>query len=214
MIKNILALTMVAGSCFAGDFLKENVVKLGPTDFYVNMWTDDSVGQTIKTMGLTNLHALYIDSHGGAGAGGFGYTIFPHESRTKKFLRYSIGDVAKILGNDATNIHNFYLGACNVEGNFVPSFIFKHFPNVTNITYVKNAKAFNATFIPAIICTNNSSKITKNEDGESMKPLISELYVKGKKKPYLTKIAGRETLHPTYQPVMGDFRNLLVAKQK
>jgi len=209
-MKLILAfiLGLVATASAKTNYLKSHLIQFGPSDYYIDFWQDQMVLNDIKLLGFTNLHTLYVDAHGGYN--GICYVITPHKSRYGKwkYPAYSVESMAKAVGSGATNIHNFYLGACNKDGKFNPQHVLHYFPNVTNIVYNPYGIVCYETFLQSITTESHSVSYKVKCDGVICRPLVSNLYLPGQKKPYLTKVAGRENLYPNFKLVYGNLRDL------
>ena len=90
------------------------------------MWAGQKIRQKISAGGLTNNHALFVNSHGKRIATRTGprYAFYPHESFVKDggpTPYFSAADLARIVGPAHTHkIHNILIAGCNAEGSFKP----------------------------------------------------------------------------------------------
>ncbi len=194
----------------------------GESNHYLDMWNPGGVRTLTKYHGLTNNHALFVDSHGKAAYGWHGarYGFYPHKSVLRpgeQMPGYSAQDLATVLGPEhAASIHNIVLAGCNEEGRLRSAEFRRHFANATNITFMLPGKlAYKPMFYQAI--TEPSSEIRplygkvmfstadrtessiSNTPGEGTEPLgffVANLFLPGATKPYRTQPAGRELLDP------------------
>ncbi len=212
---------------FGGDleFLRQHQVGPqleGESNYFIDLWNPGSLTALARVNGLTNNHALFVDSHGRAGFSWHGgrYGMYPHQTLLEPGQlapAFSAKDLATVLGPDsAAGIHNIVLAGCNEEGRIRSQEFRRYFSNATNITYMMPGKlAFKPMFFQAI--TVPSSEIrqlhgkirtissTRTESTISTvasagtEPLgiyVADLYLPGAKKPYRTQKAGRELLEP------------------
>lgn len=193
MLKHIALLLLVPQMLMAAnkaDLLKSRTQAFGPSDYYIDLWGSDDTLNAIKENGLTNKHALYVDSHG---IDSFSYFVIrPDDSilngKTAPWFR--VKDIAKVLGTNTTNIHNVYFAACNVGGAFDSLEVKKFFPNATNIVHVpRRWKGNDEFFVQAI------TGFPKDIPNGNCRPLWAELYLPNSSKPYRTVIANRSLLN-------------------
>jgi len=86
--------------------------------------------------GLTNNHALFINSHGKGvkTRHGVRYVFYPHEDVGAR--EFFIEDIAAAVGADnVPKIHNLIISACNTDSSFSAKEVRKCFPNATNIIH-------------------------------------------------------------------------------
>ena len=200
----------------------------GGSNHYFDLWRAGALPVLARIHGLTNNHALFVDSHGKAGCSprgsGSGYGFYPNEAVLEpgqKVSYFAAGDFAAVLGPaNAAQIHNIVLAGCNEEGRFRSSEFRRHFINATNITYMSPGElSFKPMFYQAITLPSDEIKplygrLRRREGGAETEILhapvpgaqplgsyISELYLPGASKPFRTQKAGRELLDPAARPV-------------
>ena len=222
-----LAMPRAAAGCegeLGGDlaFLREYCTKpesAQETNYYIDLWEGQHLQSIASLNGLTNNHALFINSHGKRSDSGQ-YVLYPHQSLLSKSAAppsYSPADLARVLGDSAvSNIHNIVLSACNAEGALSTKEILKAFPNATNVIHSAAGElGYQAMFLQALV--NHSSKVKpvyewaeRNERGEleyltgpapyrnskRFAPYVAELFTPGSTKPFAVQRAGRELLEP------------------
>ena len=193
----------------------------GESNHYIDLWTPGALPALARVNGLTNNHALFVDSHGKGGCGpGSGFGFFPKQSLVPAGTRtpyYSARDLAATLGAEAANsIHNVVLAGCNEEGRFDSREVRRYFPNATNVTHmVAGQLAYKPMYYQAIVHRVEDIRPlfglnTRTRDGRietqivnepmpGAKPLgnyVADLYLPGGRAPYRTRPAGRELLEP------------------
>ena len=193
----------------------------GENNYYIDLWTPGALPALARVNGLTNNHALFVDSHGKGGCSpGNGYGFFPKQSLVPAGTRtpyYSVRDLAAILGAEAVqSIHNIVLAGCNEEGRFDSREVRRYFPNATNITHMAAGQlAYKPMYYQAIVHRVEDIRPlyglnTRTRDGRietqivnepmpGAKPLgnyLADLYLPGGRAPYRTRPAGRELLEP------------------
>ena len=205
------------------DFLRRHHTAPGvaESNHYIDLWTPGALPALARVNGLTNNHALFVDSHGKAGCGsGNGYGFYPQEKLVPAGMRtpyYSPRDLAVILGPGAVqSIHNIVLAGCNEEGRFSSREIRRYFPNATNITHmVAGQLGYKPMYYQAIVHrvedirplygmntrTRDGRVETEiiNEPASGAKPLgnyVADLYLPGGRSPFRTRPAGRDLLEP------------------
>lgn len=194
----------------------------GESNHYIDMWAGQKIREKITAGGLTNNHALFVNSHGKRilTEAGPCYAIYPYESLVpcgEEIPYYSPADLARIVGPvHAPKIHNILIAGCNAEGSFKPAEFRKYFVNATNVTYVVGGElGYQPMFLQAAL--SHSSNIRPlyetsrtNDLGEleyhlgktpapkatRLSPYIAALFRRGAVKPFKTQIAGREILQP------------------
>ena len=224
----VLALSEAAGAergQYGGNlnFLRKHhtAPAAGESNHYIDLWTPGALPVLARVNGLTNNHALFVDSHGQGGcAPGNGYGFFPQQSLVPAGTRtpyYSISDLAATLGTAAAqSIHNVVLAGCNEEGRFDSREVRRYFPNATNVTYmVAGQLAYKPMYYQAIVYRvedirplyglNTRTRAGRvetqivNEPTPGAKPLGSyaaDLYLPGGRAPFRTRPAGRDLLEP------------------
>ena len=196
----------------------------GESNHYFDLWDETSTLPVLaRVNGLTNNHALIIDSHGKAGLSrhGSGYGLYPGErlvppgSQTPYF---SPRDFAAVLGPQiAASIHNIVIAGCNLEGRLRSAEFREAFPNATNVTYMTPGElAFKPMFYQAIVEPSAEVRTLYGRplpqstpgryecrvqraptlDAHPLGVYIADLYLPGAPKPYRTVRAGRELLAP------------------
>lgn len=187
----------------------------------IDLWSPGELSVLARANGLTNNHALFIDSHGRSGFRwhGRGYALYPRATLLQDNERtpyFSARDVALVLGQEAAAaIHNIVIAGCNEEGRFRSSEWRRHFANATNITYMTPGKlSFKPMFYQAIVTRSTDLKpfygklrrvgeridcdieSTPLPSTEELGAYVADLYLPGQHKPYRTQRAGRELLEP------------------
>lgn len=191
----------------------------GESNHYIDLWSSGGLIALVRRHGLTNNHALFVDSHGRAGFAWHGgrYGIYPHRSLLadgQATPAYSAKDLAAVLGEAAPKIHNIVLTGCNADGRLRSQEFRKYFVNATNITHMAAGElAFKPMFVQAIsrpsaeiqtlhgrIHNVSASRTEAAISGAALpgsSPLgayVADLYLPGAKMPYRTQRAGRELL--------------------
>src|ERR1043166_3818758 len=91
----------------------------GESNHFIDLWSPGGLSVLARVNGLTNNHALFVDSHGRAGCSsrGSGYGFYPHQALLapgQKAPCFSPGDLATVLGPEsAATIHNIILAGCD-----------------------------------------------------------------------------------------------------
>jgi hypothetical protein len=194
----------------------------GESNHYIDLWSPGDLASFARANGLTNNHALFIDSHskGGCSFRSSGFGIYPRATLVEPGSRapyYSVRDLATVIGpENAATIHNVLLAGCNRDGRFRSAEIRQHFVNATNITYMEPGElAFKPMFHQALVLPSDEIKplygeprrvsATRvecdivNEPRRGTRQLgayVADLYLPGARKPFLTRKAGRELLAP------------------
>ena len=206
----------------------------GESNHYLDMWTPGALPALARTQGLTNNHALFVDSHGRPGFlwHGNGYGFYPKSSLVPQGMEvpnYSAQDLARVLGPEsAARIHNIVLAGCNEDGRLRSREFRRHFVNATNITYMTPGKlAFKPMFYQAITTpspeirplygklrktssnrTESSISVSPSAGAETLGAYIADLYLPGARKPFRTQPAGRELLEPVRPELTVSAQNL------
>jgi hypothetical protein len=198
------------------------------SNYYVDMWAGRNMEQIVRMNGLTNNHALFVNSHGtgGQGASGNRFAFYPHSDilhENRKTHFYSVRDLATVLGpQKAAAIQNIYIAACDLEKCFSATEIKRFFPNVTSVVHTPTGKAgYQAMFYESIV--NPSREIqplyeikVHARSGEigfevgtdatpgarKLHPYVADLFLPAGKRPYRTQVAGRELLAGNSQDVI------------
>jgi hypothetical protein len=211
---------------FGGDLGFLRRFHVGPqspseSNHYIDLWSPGALPALARFNGLTNNHALFVDSHGSAGFRwhGRGYGLYPRETLLQpgeEISGFSPADFASVLGGDnAAAIHNIVIAGCNEEGRFRSQEWRRHFVNATNITYMTPGRlAYKPMFYQAIVTPSSEIKplfgrenrgsersvcVIERDCSPGSKPLgayVADLYLPGARKPYRTQRAGRELLEP------------------
>ncbi len=198
----------------------------GESNHYIDLWTPGSLSVLARINGLTNNHALFVDSHGKGGCSqrGSGYGFYPNEAlleRGQKTPYFSARDLAAVLGREeADQVHNIVLAGCNEERRFRSEEFRRYFVNATNITYMTPGElAFKPMFYQAIVLRSCEikplyGKARRTTHGlvecqladrpaggaKALGVFIADLYLPGAWKPYRTQRAGWELLDPLASP--------------
>ena len=162
--------------------------------------------------GLTNNHALFINSHGKGikTKHGVRYVFYPHEE--VGMGEFFIEDIVAAVGADNVGgIHNLVISACNTDSSFNAKEVRKYFPNATNIIHSAAGQAGYQEMIFQVLLAESSqietlyqSRAADDDDFEisnrpvpgckKMSPYIATLFRPGKVEPYREQKAGRELL--------------------
>jgi hypothetical protein len=194
----------------------------GESNHYIDIWDGRKIRQRITAAGLTNNHALFVNSHGKRIPTSTGprYAFYPHESLVptgQKMPYFSPADLALIVGSaQAAKIHNILIAGCNAEGSFRPAELRKYFINATNVTYMIGGElGYQPMFLQAVLSHSSDVRALyetsrTNELGEveyrlrntpapkatRLSPYVAALFRPRDTKPFSTRIAGREILQP------------------
>jgi hypothetical protein len=216
-----LCLFVLAGffSAFGGESEKCKLLKahlVGPTvkgesNFYLDLWQPPKMRIIAPGSGLTNNHALFINSHGKGvkTKSGMRYVFYPHDAIAVG--RFFIEDIAAAIGAEsATNIHNIVISGCNTDSSFNPKEIRKHFLNATNIIHSAPGEAGYQEMLFQLLLSDSDQietlyqsraddddfQITNRpvRGSRKMSPYIATLFRPGKPESYRTQKAGRELL--------------------
>ena len=195
-------------------------IQPGENNHLFDMWAGPKLSLYTRGAGLTNNHALIINSHGVAAVSGHRrrHALCPHESLTATDASaplYSPKDFARFLGPAVSDqIHNIVLSACDAQALFEPGIWRAAFANVTNIIHVPAGEAgYQPMFLQVLF--SHSTEIeplfevkrkmrlgTRAYDiqreaarrSKRLPPYIADLYRPGGREPYRKQIAGRELL--------------------
>ena len=200
----------------------------GEGNYILDLWAEQSLRQFIVSCGLTNNHALFINSHGKSMATqqGTRYACYAHPSilaPNEKAAPYSVADIALLIGpRDAAQIHNVLVSSCNSEGAFSTKEVRKYFCNATNIIHMPAGELGYQSMFRQILTTPSCNikavyeTVSRNSSGKleyfvandpspkatRLSPYIAELFEPGKAMPFKTQIAGREILAPENPSLM------------
>ena len=183
----------------------------GESNFYLDLWQPPKMRIIAPASGLTNNHALFINSHGKGvkTKSGIRHVFYPHEDIGKGEFR--IEDIAAAIGADnIPSIHNVVISACDTDSSFDAKEIRKAFPNATNIIHSAAGQAGYQEMLFQLLLAE-SAQIetlyqTRAGDDEfeitnrpvrgckKMAPYVASLFRPGQTQPYRTQKAGRELL--------------------
>ena len=216
MIAVLVLLVGIAFSAFGTD-LKQHL--LGPqvkgeSNFYLDLWEPPKMRVIAPGSGLTNNHALFINSHGKGvkTKGGIRYVFYPHEAIGKG--EFSIEDIAAAVGaENVRKIHNLVISGCNTDSSFNAREIRKAFPNATNIIHSAPGQAGYQEMLFQLLLVDSPQIETlyqsRTGDDEfemhnrpvrgatKMAPYMASLFRPGQSEPYRKQKAGRELLTRT-----------------
>lgn len=199
----------------------------GESNHYIDMWTGQKTRNLALASGLTNNHALIINSHGKGLFHGLGnhHAYYPHHDLLKPNQNvpyFSAQDLARVLGPDnAGQIHNIVIAGCDRDKSFSPKELRKYFVNATNITHTMAGELGYQTMFLQTLLTDSANieplyeSARKNSQGEveyhleksparnavKLSPYVADLFRPGETKPFRTQVAGRELLEPTPEPL-------------
>jgi len=183
----------------------------GESNFYLDLWQPAKMRMLAPSSGLTNNHALFINSHGKGVKTKHRqrFVFYPHEDiSTGQFF---IEDIAAALGRDnVSKIHNLIIGACDTDSTFSVAEVRKYFPNATNIIHSARGEAGYQEMLFQMLVAESSQVETlyqaRAPEGDfdftnhpvagakKMSPYVASLFLPGQRKPYRTQKAGRELL--------------------
>jgi hypothetical protein len=195
----------------------------GESNHYFDLWNGTTLPVLAKTHGLTNNRTLFIDSHGCGDKvlSRNRYAYYPHRTllaQNQTLPYYSARDLALVLGQSVSEIHNIFVGGCNTEGNFDPLELRKYFTNATNIVHAAEGQdSFRSMFFAAIVNPSSANRPLyaipgKTRDGHpafhlqekwtataiKADPYVACLFRQGEAQPFRIQVAGRELLEPLY----------------
>ena len=198
----------------------------GESNHFIDLWSGLKIRDFARECGLTNNHALIVNSHGRAVGALLGsrYRFYPHNALLQprqKRPYFSAADLARFLGPaSAARIHNIVIGACNEEGAFSSRELRRHFVNATNITHMaEGERGYQPMFLQAIAgCSSQIEPLYErpvrtagrpleyqigNEPmpgATRLSPYVADLFLPGAQEPFQTRIAGREILESPNSP--------------
>ena len=183
----------------------------GESNFYLDLWQPPKMRVIAPGSGLTNNHALFINSHGKAikTKSARRFAFYPHADIGAG--DFFIEDVAAALGNESVlKIHNIVIAACDSDSAFDPMEVRKVFPNATNIIHSARGQAGYQEMLFQMLLADSAGietlYQTRLPDGDfdisnqpvpgakKMSPYVATLFRPGKLAPYRTQKAGRELL--------------------
>jgi hypothetical protein len=196
----------------------------GESNHYIDLWAGRNIRTLAIAAGLTNNHALFVNSHGKSVLTGRGirFAFYPHErllGPDEKAPHFSSGDLARILGSaNAGTIHNILIAGCDSDGAFRSDELRRHFVHATNITHVASgALGYQEMFLQAFVAHSANIKPvyeTTSTDAaghwvyhlgncplphaKKLSPYVSDLFRPGEKEPFRRQVAGREILVPPH----------------
>lgn len=185
----------------------------GESNYYLDLWEPPKMRVIAPGSGLTNNHALFINSHGKGvkTKSGIRYAFQPHELVGPG--EFFIEDIAALFTpKDRSKIHNIVISACNTDATFDPKEIRKHFPNATNIIHSAPGQAGYQEMLFQLLLSDSSQIETlyqsrgPDDDFEmtnhpvpgckKLAPYVATLFRPGNLRPHRTQKAGRELLTP------------------
>jgi hypothetical protein len=195
------------------DLLKRHFI--GPTvkgesNYYLDLWEPPKMRVIAPASGLTNNHALFINSHGKGvkTKGGIRYVFYPHAQVGKG--EFFIEDIAAVVGaENVLKIHNLVISGCNTDSSFNVKEVRKHFPNATNIIHSASGEPGYQEMIFQMLLADSSQietlyqrpgdddfEITNRpvHGARKMSPYVATIFGPGKQEPFRTQKAGRELL--------------------
>lgn len=183
----------------------------GESNYYLDLWEPPKMRVIAPGGGLTNNHALFINSHGKGikTKDGIRYAFYPHEAVGKGHC--FIEDIAALIGPDnIPNIHNVVISGCNTDSSFSAKDVRKHFPNATNIIHSAPGQAGYQEMLFQVLLSDSSQIETLyqsragDDDFEitnhpvpgckKLSPYVATLFRPGQPEPYRKQKAGRELL--------------------
>lgn len=206
-----VGLLEASGACVE---LKQHLVApsvKGESNFYLDLWQPPKMRVIAPGSGLTNNHALFINSHGKGiqTKSGRRFVFYPHADVGQG--EFSIADIAVAVGaENVARIHNVVISACDTDSAFDAKEVRKHFPNATNIIHSARGQAGYQEMLFQMLLADSSEVETlyqtrlpdgdfdiTNEPvagGKRMSPYVASLFRPDKVEPYRTQKAGRELL--------------------
>ena len=192
----------------------------GESNFYFDLWEPGSLSAFARIHGLTNNHALLIDSHGADRRSWKGRQFVFRPGRAMGLVppppMYSIRDVARVLGRSASEVHNIVIAGCNEAGALDSAAFRSYFVNATNVIYMAaGQRSYKPQFYQML--TQHSEdleplyeRVISGEGGhvhseilrapaEGAKRLgwfIADSFRPAETKPFRRQRAGRELLEP------------------
>jgi len=185
----------------------------GESNYYLDLWEPPKMRVIAPGGGLTNNHALFINSHGKGvkSKKGTRYAFYPHELVGGG--EFFIEDIAALVGaRQVFKIHNVVISGCDLDSSFNAKEIRKYFPNATNIIHSAAGEAGYQEMLFQLLLSESSQIETlyqiRDSDGEfditnhpvpgckRLAPYVATLFRPGKSGSYRTQKAGRELLTP------------------
>jgi hypothetical protein len=193
----------------------------GESNFFLDLWEPGNLASFARLQGLTNNHALMIDSHSTEHLSWKGrqFVFRPGTAAMTAGAPaslYSIRDVARILGPSATEIHNIVIAGCNEAGVLDPAVFRRYFVNATNVTYMAaGQRSYKPQFYQMLtqhsedqeqlyerVISREGQRVCSEicrSPVEGSRPLgwyVADLFRPGEVKPFQRQRAGRELLDP------------------
>lgn len=195
----------------------------GESNHFLDLWPGPKTADLARGCGLTNNHALIVNSHGRSVSTlrGARYRYYPHDALLapgQKVPYFSAADLARVVGiENIPNIHNILIAGCNEGGGFSAKELRKWFVNATNITHMaEGERGYQPMFFQALTLASaeieplyETSASTAGGKAEfqigrdpvrgaiRFSPYVAELFLPGAKTPFHTGVAGRELLDPS-----------------
>lgn len=189
-----------------------------------DMWEGGKLAMYVRHAGLTNNHALIINSHSRSVFSRWRnrQALYPHDSLVPEGEcepLFSPRDLAHFLGpKRSAAIHNIVVGGCNLWGEFDNEAWRRHFITATNIVHVSEGDPgyqpmlMQLFFLPssqiepvyerASYARDGSieyyleSQASGPKGGLRMEPYVADLFEPGSAEPYRRQVAGRELFLP------------------
>lgn len=193
----------------------------GQSNHYLDLWPGQTLRSLLEAAGLTNNQALFINAHGQAVGQGptRQFVIYPDASLLRAgepVPRYTLREIAELLGPAAASIHNLVVSACNLEGALCSREFRRYFVNATNITYCPAGQVgYQAMFHQALLMCSAQiqpryAQVDRSASGDLkhrlgtrprrgtwvVRPYVAELFLPGATEPFRVQVAGRELLQP------------------
>jgi hypothetical protein len=191
-----------------------------------DLWEGAKLSLYVRQAGLTNNHALIVNSHARATLARWRihFAMYPHESRLRpgeKPFYFTARDLAAFLGPEASaQVHNVLLAGCDLRGGFNTREWRENFVNATNIMH---APAGDAGYQPMFlqVLFSDSKQIqpiyetpVRNASGKKvfflesqpsiratrLSPYVADLFRPGEAGAFRRQQAGRELLAPVSSP--------------
>ena len=190
------------------------------SNYFIDLWPGLKIRDLARECGLTNNHALIVNSHGRAVGTlrGTRYRYSPHDALLpprQKGPCFSAEDLARLVGSaNVPKIHNILIGGCNENSAFSPGELRTYFVHATNITHMADGeRGYQTMFLQAIAGRSDQIE-TLYETAVStpggrleyqignkpvpgsikLSPYIADLFLPGATTPFQTRIAGRDIL--------------------
>jgi hypothetical protein len=202
----------------------------GESNFFFDLWEPGNLATFARVHGLTNNHALLIDSHGAEHLSwkGVQFVFQPKVSAVSGGANppiYSVRDVARVLGRSAADVHNIVVAGCNEGGAIEAAAFRRYFVNVTNVIHMTaGERSYKPQFYQMLI--QHSTELEPlfeklvSMDGREVRSeilrapvegskrlgwYVANLFRPGESKPFRRQRAGRELLDPGF-PSLAELR--------